>query len=1138
MPTTKSSRRRGGRLKKDITSAPQLDSSVSPRSSQETRNSIFPQIVQYLAPESGVQNREPERGVYTVILNGSSGSDGSTGLPLAKKGPIGLSKQLSPASPIDVLSTVDYRKDHKSTELCKQTGPSDGGICKGTRVTCENNSHASEPLTKSMVQTPHTEVQKQKRISTHRRRVKKSNKIAPSPGSISVPDSAAASPPVRSPPSASCDPATRASSLEQLTVADSDAIPCGTGVRRTGPNPVEKTSASSVSNSDPIARPLKHCWDWQKGKCSRTKCRYAHADPESGGKRADGPSSVSELKTSSAGTKPDDAPQPLAPLTLGLSDKARAPLVPKAPENTLIINFISFYDQKITPPPVQVASQDNRVQRTEGSVLALASIPPIFPEDAAAPDFAGTSKESGIFRPPQSYGNLRKTHTTTASNSKSAVSEDLQGGFGKEMTVTLLKSTLVTLGPGFRILNVTTGFESRYVLLGNLPVVITEQDVRDIALPFGDILKVDCRRPQSAGKGSTAKVQYADYSQAAAAIAGLNGSMHFFAKITAHPDIYRGAHEVGKLSACNVRIDIPAPGIEAYSGYETLKEAEKVIADIHGTTMKGHVVAAHLHNGLPKAGPFTVKFEGLPYQTTDKKVRTFGGMNYNSEEPDVLLGHAAYKCLADATNVLQKIFEEYGNVISLDFANSPPVNGRIRGIVRFASTAGAATACSALNGRRFVFLGSERIYLDHLHKLTYKTSSETFVALREDLRRLQSFARGQPGVQMTMTPVGAGETEIELSGSHLDSLKKVKTPLERMIEGEVLVDRSSPVWDNFFSTASGNSFIDATSKATHVRIFVHHARCLIRLWGTPAAKEEARELIMKEVRRLRSKSTFSIPLSGKPLFHILFNSLESSHESLSKDDVSVDFAARRLVIRGTNEQFKQVVASLNRSLLPPSNQERQNASAGSASGQQCPICLDVIIDGVRLKCGHEACKSCITRYLVSASDHNSFPLKCLGNGSRCPELIALPLCRKLLQKDQFSRLVDASFMAYIQTRPQEFHYCPTPDCPQIYRKTPGVVLQCPSCLIRICPSCHAMQHDGEECLVTNEASERLFREWKDAHNVKTCPHCSANIEKIAGCNHLTCTRCSTHICWACIKTFQAASDVYEHMVKAHGGIGL
>ena len=54
--------------------------------------------------------------------------------------------------------------------------------------------------------------------------------------------------------------------------------------------------------------------------------------------------------------------------------------------------------------------------------------------------------------------------------------------------------------------------------------------------------------------------------------------------------------------------------------------------------------------------------------------------------------------------------------------------------------------------------------------------------------------------------------------------------------------------------------------------------------------------------------------------------------------------------------------------------------------------------------------------------------------------------------------------------------------------------------------------------------------------IRPCPRCSTNIEKILGCNHMTCVGCQTHICWFCMSDFGLNNGalVYDHMRKEHG----
>jgi hypothetical protein len=88
-------------------------------------------------------------------------------------------------------------------------------------------------------------------------------------------------------------------------------------------------------------------------------------------------------------------------------------------------------------------------------------------------------------------------------------------------------------------------------------------------------------------------------------------------------------------------------------------------------------------------------------------------------------------------------------------------------------------------------------------------------------------------------------------------------------------------------------------------------------------------------------------------------------------------------------------------------------------------------------------------------------------------------------------------------------------------------------LVRICASCQTEAHDGLVCVRPDEG-DSLFDEWVKNNDVKPCPGCKMPIEKVMGCHHVTCTVCSTHLCWVCLMPFHDSAGVYSHMLAIHG----
>ncbi|KAF5690867.1 hypothetical protein FCIRC_598 [Fusarium circinatum] len=153
-------------------------------------------------------------------------------------------------------------------------------------------------------------------------------------------------------------------------------------------------------------------------------------------------------------------------------------------------------------------------------------------------------------------------------------------------------------------------------------------------------------------------------------------------------------------------------------------------------------------------------------------------------------------------------------------------------------------------------------------------------------------------------------------------------------------------------------------------------------------------------------------------------------------------------------------------------------------------------------------------------------------------------CANLLLSEIFESVLEASFASYMRRHQDQLRYCPTPECTQVYRiaqpeTSVPPIFTCAKCMTATCTSCHAShprrtcaQYKGDE---SGGMAELL--KAKEELGFKDCPKCNTHIQKDAGCNHINCTACGTHICWLCLKTFTDGDDCYDHMGRIHGGIG-
>ncbi|GIX86427.1 RBR-type E3 ubiquitin transferase [Caerostris extrusa] len=70
-------------------------------------------------------------------------------------------------------------------------------------------------------------------------------------------------------------------------------------------------------------------------------------------------------------------------------------------------------------------------------------------------------------------------------------------------------------------------------------------------------------------------------------------------------------------------------------------------------------------------------------------------------------------------------------------------------------------------------------------------------------------------------------------------------------------------------------------------------------------------------------------------------------------------------------------------------------------------------------------------------------------------------------------------------------------------------------------------------LLKSLVEDTLSETWKNS-NSKSCPHCKASIEKMEGCNKMTCFKCGTFFLLDMWRTFESWQNPYEHFNSLTG----
>ncbi|KAI0746939.1 hypothetical protein C8Q80DRAFT_1220161 [Daedaleopsis nitida] len=689
----------------------------------------------------------------------------------------------------------------------------------------------------------------------------------------------------------------------------------------------------------------------------------------------------------------------------------------------------------------------------------------------------------------------------------------------------------VTFNSGFGVSQVKTGFESRQIILGNVPASVIPAKVTATLAPFGEVSTVTLAESTQDGSFKAYRVTFMRAESAAEAATALNDAELFDVRVTARLAANKTtAIGGGKLSDGDVFIELPTARQIGYVGYETLAEAQKAMALAAKKELRGMRVVARVYEGIPTVGTINVRYECLPADATVKDLARFG--KYES----YMLDRPKYRSIPGAIHGLRRMLEEHGEVT----VNAlPPPYGKFFCVwAHFTDSNAAVAATEALHRYNPHFVGKQRIFARHIKSIAYNLPGDAFEALAYDINLLRSYCQDDAGTSISVFDRRSAQAPmapvlVKLLSQNMASLSKLKASFDRLLRGEKVTENGQIVWNDFFGSRAGALFLDELERV-HEKVKINRdpRRRTLALFGPDPARSRAREKILARAKLLKAQRKHRIPIAPHFIGVFMSEDLPKLQKELGHENVWFDLTNKLLVVCG-DEDVKKVAQV---AVLHAGQRGRRTASRDDTS---CPVCFDAPSPPITLSCGHQWCKGCLTGYLNASVDNKAFPLTCLGDGAKCALRIPLAVAQQLLSTNEFDAIVNASFLAHIQARPDEFHYCPTPDCPQVYRKTAReTVLQCPSCLVRICPHCDTEYHESGSCQDRNAEDEQLFEEWKHGRDVKDCPSCKVPIERMAGCNHMTCISCKTHICWACLATFPTSQEVYEHMRGIHGGIGL
>ncbi|KAJ7063544.1 hypothetical protein C8F01DRAFT_1055945 [Mycena amicta] len=699
----------------------------------------------------------------------------------------------------------------------------------------------------------------------------------------------------------------------------------------------------------------------------------------------------------------------------------------------------------------------------------------------------------------------------------------------------VLDTSLVTYAAGVAILDVITGFDSCRIRIKGLPTDATTEEILALFTQQG----VERRRLFMVGQrpvdGRLEATLITTAEEGSVIAIGLEDIE--FGQERLHFEVSENANGMGTSAPkdCDtLSLMWRAPSSAVIATFATEEIARAKVQSLNRQLCGNRRVRVEMNQPPPGHVRMfldvqrSVKITGLPLDISYDVVAEFAGC-----ESLRFLKPIFYDAVDGLRQVEQQARDFAGrDLISLD-APSPhgDIEGNITVKCRFTSWEAAKRTEELFTGKQLVCLGNRfiRSRLPNPHQYILSIPAQQYKSQRrlwDSLVDPDAPNKKLVSIRIFSAP-NNGRVQIRVVGEDKQAVGSLKVRVENLAGGEAL---PRDLWHRSLKCAAGTQFLNSLFNTAGAYARADWKMCVVKLFGDPAAIERAREIVKGEVERLNAFE-FSVYLKKESVRFFVHSGITALKDALGEENATlmISRGSSKILVRG-GEDARQIVDRL----VAESLEEMPKRNTDTAN---CPVCYDEISLPVLLGCDHTYCMRCLQHY-ISAAD--SFPLNCLGNDATCDVPIPLPTIQRFLPPAQFQQLLETAYLRYVEQHTDQFKYCKTPDCTQVYRRQAArTTVTCPSCFRRVCPACDEEAHEGMTCeeqrLHNNPGEqERLNDLWAAQNGVKRCPACSVMIQRTEGCNHMAC-RCGAHLCWLCVRQFENGPETYEHLRNVHGG---
>ncbi|XP_051140404.1 ATP-dependent RNA helicase DEAH12, chloroplastic-like [Andrographis paniculata] len=440
----------------------------------------------------------------------------------------------------------------------------------------------------------------------------------------------------------------------------------------------------------------------------------------------------------------------------------------------------------------------------------------------------------------------------------------------------------------------------------------------------------------------------------------------------------------------------------------------------------------------------------------------------------------------------------------------------------------------------------QKIQCQHSFNSSVSCPGAVYPVIRKELESLIRTLQRRKGVDCHLERNHNGFYRVKVSACATKIVAELRRPLENLMKGHVVQhpDVTPAVLQHLFSR-DGIILMKSISRETDTYVMFDKHSLLVRLFGPPEKVNRAQPIFIKALLALHDSKQLEIQLRRRTLPPDMMKRVVQSFgpdlrglkEKVPEAEFCLNIKRHSISITGPKDS-KQKVEEIVHDLARASGQE--TLANDDSDDATCPVCLCDVEDPFLLAaCSHSFCRSCLIEQCESAiKSHDSFPLRCAKEGCGCRILITD--LRSLLSCEKLEELFQASLGTYVAGSQGVYRFCPSPDCPSVYRvlgpEEPAAPFLCGACFVETCTRCHLEYHPDLSCEKYREYKDdpdSSLKEWcMGKEHVKVCPSCGLTIEKIDGCNHIECL-CGRHVCWVCLETFGCSDSCYGHLRSVH-----